>query len=115
MAAMATPTPIPYSQSSKFFDACIDAVKEKGEIKVGETLTVDLGESGMDGLVTAKIDPENDDEFLTDYGDGDAAKFSNRIKAMATTLYEFSRFGTYKIESKDGNVTVERLKDDALK
>jgi hypothetical protein len=104
-------TEIPYSSRSSFlFIINTTLLDEKQTLIDGSSVQCSLNKSGgYDIILTVEIIPKETEVFFTDWVSPDISRFSSRIKAVATSLYQLGMFGIYQVAHKDGLITLKYL------
>ncbi len=102
---------IPYSNRSSFLNIIKSTLIEEKEIlKNGGSTQCFLNKSGGYNItLQVEIIQNQDEVFLTDWKRSDISRFSSRIKAVATSLYQLGMFGHYEVTHKDGLITLQHL------
>ena len=98
---------IEFSKRSRFLDQCMAEVRlQRTRLQRGESIDIALGAGGYDGEVVVNIIAKNKQRFETDWESSDESRFPVRIKAGATALSNSGCYGRFKLEHKDGVLSI---------
>ncbi|MGK0235533.1 MAG: hypothetical protein ACI9EK_002072 [Psychroserpens sp.] len=102
---------IPYSSRSSFLEVIKSSIiEEQQKLIEGRSVQCLLNKSGGYNMdLSIEIISNEAKVFFTDWAGTDTSRFSSRIKAVASCLYQLDLFGLYQVAHKNGLITLKRL------
>lgn len=101
---------INYSSRSKFFELIEQSIEEEGqELRAGQVIKIQLEPGGYNREARITINTNDPSGFDTDWSGSDPTRFSARIRAAATILFQKSYSGVFSISHTDGVMKIRRM------
>jgi hypothetical protein len=101
---------ITYASRSKFFEPIEQRIaEERHALRAGQTIAIQLEPGGYNRNVRITVNADNASGFDTDWSGSDPTRFSARIRAAATVLFQGAYSGVFAISDNDGMMEIQRI------